>query len=286
MYNLNRIIDEVSGADIICLQEVERFWPRSGNVDQVNVIANHFEDYYWSYGAGVDIHIADSDPRHNHRRQFGNMILSRFPLCQVRNHLLPKYGSLDSLSIQRSALEATLAFGPDVSPDVSPDLSQCASISALRIYSIHLTHLSAETRLPQIDRILDIHHNAVHEGYAIQGDVSGMDWESGIEQQVVSRDAILFGDLNCQPNSEEYNRLAGPVSDYGGHITSLDGLVDAWCYCGGDKMAGCTSDVNDIPARLDYCFASASIRDRLKACWVDENAMGSDHLPVWLELEI
>lgn len=33
--DLDRIADEIRGADIIALQEVERFWPRSGNTDQV-----------------------------------------------------------------------------------------------------------------------------------------------------------------------------------------------------------------------------------------------------------
>ena len=272
--DLNRIIDEISGADIIALQEVERFWPRSGSIDQVNVLSDHFSDYYWAYGAGVDIHDPTSSPADNRRRQFGNMLLSRYPLQQIRNHLLPKYSSLDSLSIQRSALEATIAF------------ENAPQVALLRVYSIHLTHLSPETRLAQIECILDVHHNALHEGYAVQGDVSGTDWETGIEQQVVSADALLFGDLNCQPDSEEYNCLAGPVSDYGGHITSLDGLVDAWCYCGGEKMRGCSGDVNDIPARLDYCFASTSIRDSLKSCWVGDKATGSDHLPVWVEIDI
>ena len=267
--DLSRIINEIKDADIIALQEVERFWPRTGNVDQVKVLADHFSDYYWSYSPGVDLYIAESSPQDNQRRQFGNMILSKYPLLHVRHHLLPKYSSLDDLSIQRSALEATINIEGQI----------------LRIYSIHLTHLSAATRLPQIQHILDIHKNAVHEGSPISGNVSGMDWESGIDSQPVARNALLFGDFNCQPDSLEYNLIAGPISDYGGHITSLDGFVDAWCYCGGEKMQGQTSDVNDIPARLDYCFASTEIRHQINQCWIDNHATGSDHLPVWVEFE-
>ncbi len=33
-FDLERIAGEVDGADIIALQEVERYWQRSGNVDQ------------------------------------------------------------------------------------------------------------------------------------------------------------------------------------------------------------------------------------------------------------
>ena len=32
--DLQRIIDAVGGADVIALQEVDRFWTRSGGVDQ------------------------------------------------------------------------------------------------------------------------------------------------------------------------------------------------------------------------------------------------------------
>ena len=34
-FDLERVADEVDGADIIALQEVERHWQRSGNIDQV-----------------------------------------------------------------------------------------------------------------------------------------------------------------------------------------------------------------------------------------------------------
>ena len=32
-------------------------------------------------------------------------------------------------------------------------------------------------------------------------------------------DAILLGDFNMEPDSEEYERIAGPSSPYGGRIT-------------------------------------------------------------------
>ena len=59
--NLERIADEIRGADIIALQEVERFWPRTGNLDQVAELYARFNDYYWAYGAGVDLHVEDSE---------------------------------------------------------------------------------------------------------------------------------------------------------------------------------------------------------------------------------
>ena len=79
-FNLERIAAEVSGADIIALQEVERFWKRSGDTDQPAELAALLDDYYWVYGPGVDLH-ADSAPGSgkgaNRRRQFGNMLKPR-----------------------------------------------------------------------------------------------------------------------------------------------------------------------------------------------------------------
>ncbi|MEE8365158.1 MAG: endonuclease/exonuclease/phosphatase family protein [Gammaproteobacteria bacterium] len=268
--DLDRIADEIHGADIIALQEVERFWPRTGNVDQVAELYTHFNDYYWAYGAGVDLHVEGSTPQAPRRRQFGNMLLSRFPLLYSRHHLLPKYGSTGPLSIQRSAIEASIHIGD----------------FAIRFYSVHLTHLSAETRLPQIEKLLDIHQKAQYEGAPVSGNLSGMDLESGVDSQQVPDLAIMMGDFNFQPDSREYNRIIGPISDYGGHVSNPVGLVDAWCECGNDKMDGKTSDVNKVPARLDYCFVSAQIRDRIKSCRVDTTATGSDHRPVWIEIDL
>ena len=268
--DLSRIGDEISGADLITLQEVDRFWPRSGNIDQVQYFRDRFNDYYCVYGAGVDLHVPGSKPEDRQRRQFGNLILSRYPLETFRHHLLPKHGSIGPLSLQRSAIEATIIING----------------FPVRIYSVHLTHLSAATRLPQVDRILEIHRQAVHEGHAVGGNLSGMDWESGVSNQSVAEHAILFGDFNFQPDSEEYLKMVGPISDYGGHITSPCGFVDAWRQCGNDKFEGPTGEVNDIPARLDYAFVSSAIRHRVTGCRVDESATGSDHLPVWVEFEL
>jgi exonuclease III len=37
---------------------------------------------------------------------------------------------------------------------------------------------------------------------------------------------------------------------------------------------------------LDYCFVSSSLRHQIKNCWIDEQAQGSDHQPVWVEIDI
>ena len=267
--NLERIVDEVAGADIIALQEVERFWPRSGNVDQVQLIAERLGDYFWVYGAGVDLHIDDTAPQQNRRRQFGNMLLCRQPILTSRHHLLPKYGSTEALSIQRAAVEATI---------------QCAG-HPLRLYSLHLTHLSAATRLPQVEALLAIHSNATFEGAPISGDARGLDWAEGAGVQTVAQEAVMLGDFNFQPDAAEYDLMVGPRSDYGGRIANPTGFVDAWCAAGHDVATGLTSDVGGQAARLDYCFVSNALKHRITGCRVDDQATGSDHFPLWMEID-
>lgn len=273
--NLARIADEVRGADVIALQEVDRFWPYTGMVDQVAELTRHLPDYYWVYGAGVDIHVEGSTPGEQKRRNFGNLLLCKTPILRSRHHLLPKLGSTDALSIQRSAVEATV------------DLNG----RRLRLYSVHLCHLSARTRLPQVQKILDIHRNAVREGAALCGDVAGKDFETGVYDQRVPVEAIIMGDCNFQPGSEEYHEIVGPVSDYGGLVASADGFVDAWTAAGNDRGSpdrgqGLTADVAGNPATLDYCFVSTTLRSRIQRCTVDQAARGSDHFPVWTEIDL
>ncbi len=267
--DLTRIAQEVAGADLIALQEVDRYWPHTGMVDQVTLLTKSLPGYYWTYGPGVDLHVDGSLPEDNRRRQFGNLIMSRSPILRSRHLLLPKMGSVDALSIQRSTIEATIDWGN----------------VRLRVYSVHLCHLSAASRLPQVERLLDIHRTAVHEGAPMCGDLSGMAYDSGIPDQTVPLHAIMMGDFNCQPDSTEYDHLTGPPSDYGGRVCPADGFVDAWVASGQDRTEGHTSDIRDVPAVLDYCFVSPAIRHRVRHCHVDTTASGSDHFPIWTEID-
>ena len=88
--DLGRIIDSVKGADLIALQEVDRFWPRSGEIDQVREIINAFETYDYAYGPGVDQAGGEIDYAGRPiRRQFGNLLLSRQPIVYCRHHSCP-----------------------------------------------------------------------------------------------------------------------------------------------------------------------------------------------------
>jgi endonuclease/exonuclease/phosphatase family metal-dependent hydrolase len=268
--DLDRIVEAVHDADVIALQEVDRYWPRSGEIDQVNMIVERFPSFDFAYGPGVDQAIIgrvgpDGRPT---RRQFGNLLISRSPIGYVRHHLLPKFASIGPLSIQRSALECV------IQTDCGP----------IRFYNLHLTHLSAETRMPQARLLLRLHREAQMEGAPVCGNANGGYWHDGVAETPPPDVAILLGDFNFQPDSREYVKMVGPLSPYGGRVTHPLGFVDAWAIVNGEGSTGFTADVNGVPARLDYAFVSTSLRDRIRSCWVDRDADGSDHQPLWLDM--
>ena len=97
---------------------------------------------------------------------------------------------------------------------------------------------------------------------------------------------FLLGDFNMEHDSAEYERIVGPMSPYGGRITNPEGFVDAWVEAGNAIEAGTTSVVRGRAVRLDYCFVSAGLKDRIRSVRVDSDADGSDHQPVWLDIDL
>jgi endonuclease/exonuclease/phosphatase family metal-dependent hydrolase len=271
-YDLARVASEVRSADVIALQEVERFWQRSGTIDEPVLLASHLPEHHWVYGANLDV---DSSYREssgrlvNRRRQFGTMVLSRLPIASSRNHLLPKFATLTQHSIQQGALEAVI-----VTPRAGP----------LRFYSTHLSHLSAATRLPQVDALLAINARAPAEGGAWCGGHPDPNagWTEG-EMPPMPADSILMGDFNFDWDTTEYERIVGPMSAKYGRLNRVTGFVDAWVAAGHREDEGATIDAG---RRIDYCFVSATLANRVRSAWIDADATGSDHWPLWIDIEL
>jgi endonuclease/exonuclease/phosphatase family metal-dependent hydrolase len=270
--DLGRIADAVGAADVIALQEVERHWPRTGDIDQVAALASLLPDRYWVYGPGLDMHAEGGGPAGNRRRQFGNMLLSRVPIVSSRHHMLPKFGATKQYCLQRSAIEGVIE-----TPSAGP----------LRVYSVHLSHLGDGDRAAQVDRLLAIHRDAPAEGGAWCGQREGTDWTLGLPEPPMPAAAVFMGDFNLAADSPLYERLAEPLSNEYGRMTARAGLVDAWVAAGNPEDTGTTADshVGRRFARIDYCFASAALAPRIRKAWIDGRAVGSDHQPVWTEFE-
>ena len=270
-YDLARIAGEIGHADVIALQEVERFWQRSGNQDEVAVLAEHLPALHWIYGANLDVDASYTGeqgmPVHR-RRQFGNMILSRTPIISTRNFPLPKFGTLTQHSIQQGVLEAVI---------------RSERGTEIRVYNTHLSHLAPATRRPQIAAILNIMARAPADGGAWCGghpdQASG--WTEG-EMPPMPREAVLMGDLNLRPDDDEYGQIVGPSSPRFGRLNSLEGLVDGWVAAGHAEHEGVTCG----GGRIDYIFVAAGLRDHVRGAWIDAEAQGSDHQPIGIELDI
>lgn len=268
-YDLARIAREIDGADIVALQEVDRFWKRSGMVDAPQVLSDALPRHHWVYGANLDMDASLEDDGRviSRRKQFGNMILSRWPILSSRNHLLPKWGDLRLHSIQQGMLEAVI--GTPLGP--------------IRVYSAHLSHLCPETRLPQVERIAEILRRAPEEGGAwCGGHPDPAEGWLEEDEPPMPRAAILMGDMNFTPDSAEYAHLVGPRSARYGRLASRSGLIDAWCAAGHDEALGKTNP--NAPGRIDHCFLTADLAAHVRACEIDSTATGSDHWPLRVDL--
>ena len=216
-YDLARVACAVDGADIIALQEVERFWPRTGMADQPAELAAVLPGYYWVYGPGFDMDASTvrGGVVENRRRQFGNMLLARWPIVSSRFYALPKMRTTDHFNMDMPALEGVIATesGP------------------LRVWSIHLSSISSRERLLQIDYLRDLHARVPAGGGAWTGapDIRGDEsWSCGAPEPPMPADAIWIGDFNAQPTSAEYDAIVGRADPLYGRPVYHGDFVDAW----------------------------------------------------------
>ncbi len=88
-----RVIRE-SGADVVALQEVDKNVPRSGSVDQPQQLANLL-DMQVAFGRTIELEGG----------QYGNAVLSRFPIKSTQSHLLPNIGGGEQRGVMQLELE-------------------------------------------------------------------------------------------------------------------------------------------------------------------------------------
>lgn len=278
VYDLPRAIAAVADADVIALQEVERNWLRTNHDDQPELISKLLPGHYWVYGPAFDMDASsrDADGRVvNRRRQFGTMLLSRTPILWSRLHLLPMRRVVRPLNTQNPALEGLIRTpsGP------------------VRIFSIHLAHIGVEERLEQIDFLLARHGRVPLEGGPWSGidDEPARNWSNGEAEPDAPLAAIWMGDFNSEPDSAEYSRIVGR-NPYHAGAAYADAFVDAVVAAGTDPslLESHERMVRGAPQRrrLDYCFVGGTLADRVSGTWIDSSASGSDHLPVWTEMDL
>jgi len=269
-YDLGRITDAVRGADVIALQEVTRNNPRNGNRDMVTEIGEALPEYFAAYGSNFEVNVGsriENGRALTTTFQLGNMVLSKTPIHLSRNLLLPRSRSFEAMNFQRGALEALIE----------------TPLGFIRFYSTHLDHRSPVERTSQIRFLRQRLLNYALEG----GGLSGIP-EIGLPDLPYPEAFIVLGDFNMLPGSPEYVELAGrPDHEFGMPLTA-DLAVDAAQRLDTPDIVTWVDPKRPDDAsrhkRIDYIFTSASLAGSLKRLWVDEKAVGSDHLPVWVEM--
>jgi len=288
-FNLERIATEVDGADIIGLQEVERFWRRSGMVDQPQVLGELLKGFYWAYCPAFDVDASTVNGDGsvlNRRRQFGPMMLSRWPIRSARTLVLPQLPAIELISMTTGALECVIETpqGP------------------LRVYSLHLSALSPRERLLQIDTLLEMNKVIEHCGTVMMAagnhsnpaeaqHIVDLDWGNGEPPQPKPVNTIFMGDFNSTEESAEYIRFVGEADPIFGRVVHSDSFVDSWSVARettGSPESWWPDPPDRLPGhplRLDYCFISTELASKVNRCWVDTEAVGSDHRPYWVQFD-
>lgn len=256
--DLKRIVSTakaLADADIFCFQEVsDSFANLDGGIDQSAELAALLPDYRPVFRPAVET--VDGDGK-VHR--FGNMTLSRLPVLQIANHLLPWAHGDVSRSMRRSALEVTVL----------------TSFGALRIINTHLEYYSRSHREAQIGRLLDLQEEA-------SGGVKAAVAKhvEPYASQTVAPSSLLCGDFNFDVSDSQHALL---------HGASRPGLNyrDAWIP-GQPRQPTCGLHDHvqwkNGPDCRDFVFVSEDLTGRVVRMKVDEETAASDHQPILLEL--
>ncbi len=273
-YDLSRAAQVMQGADIIALQEVDRQWQRTDFDDQPARLESALPSHYTAYGPAFDMDASQRIGTRvvNRRRQFGPMILSRWPIVWTRLHLLPLRRMLDPLNTQTAALEACIA----------------APSGPLRVFSLHLAHVGTPERLMQITHLQTILAQSAASGPPWSGtdDEPTRNWTEGQAEPPNPASVVLMGDFNCEPGSAEMTLLLGQTP-YHPAARYADGLVDAAALTGAvlhshEKIIAGQRRLR----QLDHILISADLAPHLRRVWSDPNQTASDHLPLWCDLSL
>lgn len=264
--DLDRIVAQarrLADFDVLCVQEVSAGYPELAGCDgsdQFQGLAARLPGYAAIAGVATDV-----DGPTGGRRAFGNMILARWPVRQVFRHLLPWPADPGVKSMQRMALEATLdtPLGP------------------LRVTTTHLEYYSALQRAAQLERLLELHREAVAQARTAR---PGERSDGPFAHSARAAPAILTGDCNFRPDAAEHARMLVAPDD------RTPPYRDAWELLHPNHPHEPTVGVHDKaqwpgPAMtFDFIFVSADLAPRVRDVRADPGSDGSDHQPLLLEL--
>jgi endonuclease/exonuclease/phosphatase family metal-dependent hydrolase len=190
------------------------------------------------------------------------MTLSRLPVLQVRNHLLPWPEAGSVRSMQRHALETTVQapFGP------------------LRVVNTHLEYHSSLQRQAQLTRLLDLQQEA-----STSPKPGRTSHDNPYLSSIVAPSSILCGDFNFDVSDPQHPYIAA---------SARPGLKyrDAWTIGDPARKREPTCGLFDRvqwtkgPDCRDFIFVTEDLAPRVRRIEVNGLTDASDHQPIMVEL--
>ena len=249
--------------DVLCFQEVSRNYPSNDKgADQVKQLKNFFPDYESFFGVVHD----RSGGKGEARKQFGNLVLSRISPVQVLYHLLPSPADPEVRFMSRQITELVIP----------------ANTTDLRVMTTHLEFFSEIQQLAQIQRIREIHEEAINQFHNPGKDMQNTPFE------LVRRPekTVICGDFNFIPDSIPYRKMTTSFSNKNMNI------VDAWKTQDEGVLHPPTCGIFDLkqwkigPHCRDYFFISQSLAKKINKISVNTETDASDHQPIRLVLDV
>ena len=183
------VAKEMADADVYCFQEVsDNFINLDDGADQSAQLAVLLPDHRPVFRPAIE-----TIDKAGRIHRFGNMTLSRLPVVQIANHLLPwpgAGGDAQHAPSRAGGHGPRLAFGP------------------LRIVNTHLEYHSADQREAQIARLLDLQQEASTSSKA-----SGFQHNEPYGSQTLAASSVLCGDFNFDVTDRQHaaDRSIGPA---------------------------------------------------------------------------
>jgi endonuclease/exonuclease/phosphatase family metal-dependent hydrolase len=232
--------------DVLCFQEVGVNYEVLGASDQPAELARLFPGFTLVFRPAIEAPASG--------RAFGNSILSRLPVLQVMNHLLPRPAEADVKTMQRHALEAVIA----------------APSGPVRVVTTHLEYYSATHRMAQVAAL-----RSLQEGVAARAALGEARGAEAGPYETLPRPVttILCGDFNFEPSWPEYAAFTSTFRD-GWTVANPGRPHDP--TCGVHDRAQWKEGANV----RDFVFITDDLVPRLAELRVNTETDASDHQPV------
>lgn len=165
--------------DVIGLQEIDRFWARSDYLDEPAVMAAALGYPHRCYAPNLD-HAADNHSPVPH--QYGTLILSRFPILECTNRLLPRVATEEQRGLTLARINVRgvplYFYNTHLHTTQAARLLQTADIAAVLDAApdapiVLMGDFNARSLVPVVPEMVPIHDRLV-DTWAVAGVPDGL----------------------------------------------------------------------------------------------------------------